>query len=189
MLARRKGADRRPSAVRLETAVYERLPERNLLDIVARSAYLTGWDRHFGPASGSDAKIRDRRGRAVLTTFANGTLLGPAQVARHMRGQVSAHELSWTANKHATCTKITAASADVVNEFAKLDVAGVWGTGQVAGTDGSQIETWANNLLAESHIRYGGYGGLAMRHISDTYVALFSHFIPCGVWEAVYIIE
>ena len=63
------------------------------------------------------------------------------------------------------------------------------GTGHVAGTDGSQIETWANNLLAESHIRYGGYGGLAMRHISDTYVALFSHFIPCGVWEAVYIIE
>ncbi|HEY4993508.1 MAG TPA: Tn3 family transposase, partial [Nakamurella sp.] len=34
-----------------------------------------------------------------------------------------------------------------------------------------------------------GYGGLAYRHISDTYIALFSHFIPCGVWEAVYIIE
>ena len=189
VLARRKGADRRASASRLEEAVHERLPERNLLDIVARSAYLIGWDRHFGPASGSDVKVRDRLGRAVLTTFANGTLLGPAQVARHMRGQVSAHELSWTANKHATCAKIDAASVDVINEFVKLDVAGVWGTGHVAGTDGSQIETWANNLLAESHIRYGGYGGLAMRHISDTYVALFSHFIPCGVWEAVYIIE
>ena len=189
VLARRKGADRRASASRLEEAVHERLPERNLLDIVARSAYLIGWDRHFGPASGSDVKVRDRLGRAVLTTFANGTLLGPAQVARHMRGQVSAHELSWTANKHVTCAKIDAASVDVINEFVKLDVAGVWGTGHVAGTDGSQIETWANNLLAESHIRYGGYGGLAMRHISDTYVALFSHFIPCGVWEAVYIIE
>ncbi|MEV0087698.1 Tn3 family transposase [Saccharopolyspora sp. NPDC050642] len=48
---------------------------------------------------------------------------------------------------------------------------------------------WENNILAESHIRYGGYGGIAYRHISDTYIALFSHFIPCGVWEAVYIIE
>jgi hypothetical protein len=28
-----------------------------------------------------------------------------------------------------------------------------------------------------------------MRHVSDSYIALFSHFIPCGVWEAVYIIE
>ena len=43
-----------------------------------------------------------------------------------------------------------------------------------------------NNILAESHIRYCG---IAYRHISDTYIALFSHFIPCGVWEAVYIIE
>ena len=32
-------------------------------------------------------------------------------------------------------------------------------------------------------------GGIAYHHISDTYIALFTHFIPCGVWEAVYIIE
>ncbi len=25
--------------------------------------------------------------------------------------------------------------------------------------------------------------------VSDTYIALFSHFIPCGVWEAVYILD
>ena len=24
---------------------------------------------------------------------------------------------------------------------------------------------------------------------ADTYIALFSHFIPCGVWEAIYILE
>ena len=75
----------------------------------------------------------------------------------------------------------------MINEFAKLDVAGVWGTGHVAGTDGSQIGTWENNILAES-IRYGGYGGLAMRHISDTR-RLVQSLHPCGVWEAVYIIE
>ncbi len=44
-------------------------------------------------------------------------------------------------------------------------------------------------MLAENHIRYGGYGGIAYHHISDNYISLFSHFIPCGVWEAVYIIE
>jgi hypothetical protein len=26
-------------------------------------------------------------------------------------------------------------------------------------------------------------------HVADSYVALFSHFIPCGTWEAVYIID
>ncbi|MEV6426150.1 Tn3 family transposase [Nocardia sp. NPDC051463] len=44
-------------------------------------------------------------------------------------------------------------------------------------------------FVASSHIRYGGFGGLAMRHISSTYIALFTHFIPRGVWEAIYIIE
>ena len=33
------------------------------------------------------------------------------------------------------------------------------------------------------------YGGIAYHHIADSYVALFSHFIPCGTWEAVYIID
>lgn len=65
----------------------------------------------------------------------------------------------------------------------------MWGDGRAAAVDGSQIETWENNLLAESSIRYGGFGGIAFRLISDTYIALFSHFIPCGVWEAVYILD
>jgi TnpA family transposase len=38
-------------------------------------------------------------------------------------------------------------------------------------------------------VRYGKPGGIAYHHIADTYIALFAHFIPCGVWEAVYIIE
>ena len=92
VLARRKGADRRPSAIILEGAILERLPDRSLLDILARSAHLTGWHRHFGPASGSDPKIRDTLGRYVVTAFACGGNLGPTEVARHMRG-VSAHEI------------------------------------------------------------------------------------------------
>lgn len=50
-------------------------------------------------------------------------------------------------------------------------------------------DLYEQNLLAEYHIRYGGYGGIGYYHVSDTYIALFSHFIPCGVWEAVYILD
>ena len=188
VLARRKGADRRPSALALEAAILDRLPERHLLDILARTAHLTGWPRHFGPASGSDPKIRDALGRYVVTAFAYGANLGPTEVARHMRG-VSAHDIYTAGNKHAGPDKIYKASADVVNAFAKLDVASMWGDGQTAAVDGSQIDTWENNLLAESHVRYGGFGALAFRLVSDNYIALFSHFIPCGVWEAVYLLD
>jgi TnpA family transposase len=37
--------------------------------------------------------------------------------------------------------------------------------------------------------RASGYGGIACRLISGTYTALFCHFISCGVWEAVYLLE
>ena len=188
VLARRKGTERRPSALTLEARILDRLPERGLLDILARTAHLTGWHRHFGPPSGSDPKIGDTMGRYVVTAFAYGGNLGPTEVARHMRG-VSAHDIYTAGNKHADASKIHRASADVIDAFAKLDVASMWGDGRTAAADGSQIDTWEDNLLAESHIRYGGFGGLAYRLVSDTYVALFSRFIPCGVWEAVYLLD
>ncbi|MER5427308.1 transposase [Streptosporangium roseum] len=189
VLRRRKGTERSKEALKLEEAVHDRLPQRDLLDILTRTAYQLGWHHHFGPASGSDPKIKDTLGRYVLMVFTYGTLLGPAQVAAHMRGQISAAEIALAANKHATGEKVGKASTTVVNGFNRLDITSMWGDGKAVAADGSQVETWENNLLAESHIRYGGYGGLAYRHISNTYVALFSHFIPCGVWEAVYIIE
>ncbi|MEU5222292.1 Tn3 family transposase [Streptomyces toyocaensis] len=44
--------------------------------------------------------------------------------------------------------------------------------------------------LVNAHARLDiSQAWIAYHHISDTYVALFTHFIPCGVWEAVYIIE
>ena len=127
VLRRRRGRERRASALALEAALAERLPERGILDILTRTAYAIGWHRHFGPASGSDPKIRDTLGRYALLTFCQGANLGPAQVARHMRGQVSVHELA-TASKHADSKKIHAASADVINAFARLDLSRLWGT-------------------------------------------------------------
>ncbi|MCW2886978.1 MAG: Tn3 transposase domain protein [Streptosporangiaceae bacterium] len=75
-------AETRSSAVALEQAIHQ----RSLLDILTHAAYLTGWHRHLGPASGSDPKIRgDVLGRYVLTAYAYGANLGAAEVARHMR--------------------------------------------------------------------------------------------------------
>ncbi|MCA1678088.1 MAG: transposase, partial [Actinobacteria bacterium] len=159
-LKRRKGKDRSPSAIALEEQIKERMPERSVLEILARTAYWIQWWRHFGPASGSDAKLSDPPLRYVLTTFAYGSLLGPAQAARHMRG-VSAHELGATANRHVTIDKLNRAIADVINAYLQLDLAKVWGDASSVAADGTQIDTLIDNLLAERHIRYGGYGGIA----------------------------
>jgi hypothetical protein len=176
------------SALALEAALRARMPERTLLGVLARTAHWLEWHRRFSPASGSDPKLADPFFRYVITTFCYGTNLGPAQAARHIAG-VSAHELSTTARRHVTVEKLNKAIADVVNAFMELDLIRVWGDGSVVAADGTQVDTFIDNLLAETSIRYGGTGGIGYYYISDTYIALFSKFIPVGVWEAVYLIQ
>ena len=125
----------------------------------------------------------------MTTAFCYGTYLGPAELARHMPHQVTARELARAFHQHCGQDRLHAAHTDVINAFAHLDITGLWGDGSVAAADGSHVSTWENNLLAETSIRYGAVGKIAYRHISDTYIALFSRFIPCGVWEAVYILD
>ena len=64
-----------------------------------------------------------------------------------------------------------------------------WGSGTTAAFDGTLFELAEQNLLADVHFRYRRKGAVAFHVVSDLYIALFTHFIPPGVWEAVYIIE
>ncbi|RPE47094.1 TnpA family transposase [Streptomyces sp. Ag109_O5-1] len=81
------------------------------------------------------------------------------------------------------------AVTDLVNAHARLDISQAWGDGTAVAADGTHMDTYLDNLLAGTSVRYGKPGGIAYHHISDSYIALFTHFIPCGVWEAVYFIE
>ena len=173
----------------LEAAIAGRMPERSLVDVLCAVEHHTGWSRHLGPLSGSEPKLEDARGRYLLTAFCYGTNMGPAQTAGHTRGAATAHELGYVNRRHVTVGKLEAAATDVINAYAGLDLPRVWGTGETAAADGTKIELRENTLMSEYHVRYGGYGGIAYHHVSDTYVALFTHFIACGVWEAVYILD
>ncbi|MBT2478110.1 Tn3 family transposase [Streptomyces sp. ISL-94] len=178
----------RPSAKRLEQEIKARMPERSLMGIAARTAYWVEWWRRFGPPSGNEPKLTDPLGRYVIVTFVKGTNMGPYEAARHIPG-VSGHELSYVANKHFSIVLLNEAVADLVNAHARLDISQAWGDGTAVAADGTHMDTYLDNLLSETSVRYGKPGGIAYHHVSDTYIALFTHFIPCGVWEAVYIIE
>ncbi len=173
----------------LEALLRERLPERSILDILANVEHWLHWTRHFGPESGSEPKLDEPVERYILTVFGLGCNLGANQTARHTRGRVSAHQLSYIHRRHINAKKLQAAMTDMINAYYRLSLPKVWGTGKRAAADGCKFETYENNLLSEYHIRYGGYGGIAYHHVSDTYIALFTHFIACGVWEAVYILD
>ena len=58
-----------------------------------------------------------------------------------------------------------------------------------AAADGTHIPIYDDNPFAAYHWRFRGMAGVAYRHVADSYIAIFSRFIPCGVAEAAYVLD
>jgi TnpA family transposase len=172
-----------------EQEIRTRIPERHLLDILKHVEHWAGYTRHFGPPSGSDPKLAQAIQRYIFTVFGYGCNLGPNQTARHAPEIATAQALRRTNAQHINADKLEAAMVDVINQYVRFALPRHWGGGNAAIADGTHVRLRENNLMGSRHIRYGGYGGIAYHHISDTYIALFTSFISCGVWEAVHILD
>jgi TnpA family transposase len=177
------------SAAQLENLIRERMPERNLLDILTSGQHHTGWAEEFGPSSGHEDKLQDAIAKHIITTFCFGTSLGATQTAKHIRFDIEARTLSRINKKHINLKSLTKAITRIVNCLNEFLLLKVWGTGLRIGVDGTFEDIYDDNMMAEHHVRYGKKGGVAYRHIADNYIALFSTFISCGVWEAIHIID
>ena len=165
------------------------MPERHLLDILKHAEHWARYTRHFGPPSGSDPKLAQAVQRYLFTVFGYGCNLGPGQTARHAPEIASAQALRRINAQHINADKLEAAMVDVIDQYARFPLPRHWGSGRAAIADGTHVKLRENNLLGSQHIRYGAYGGIAYHHIADSYIALFTSFIPCGVWEAVHILD
>ena len=178
-----------PGMAEFEQEVGARMKERHLLDILKDTEHWSRYTRHFGPPSGSDPKLAQAIQRYLLTVFGYGCNLGPGQTARHAPEVASAQALRRTNAQHITAGKLEAAMVDIIGQYTRFPLPRHWGSGRTAIADGTHVKLRENNLMGSRHIRYGGYGGIAYHHIADTYIALFTSFIPCGVWEAVHILD
>lgn len=125
----------------------------------------------------------------ILTNFCYGTSLGPTQTAKHVRFEIEPRTLSRINKKHFNLKSLTKAITKIINCLNEFPLLRAWGSGQRVAVDGTLEDIHDDNMVAEQHIRYGKKGGVAYRHIADNYIALFSTFIQCGVWEAIHIID
>ncbi|MFJ3318604.1 Tn3 family transposase, partial [Herbaspirillum huttiense] len=172
----------------IDRAITAEMSEASILDILTETEQWLDLHRFFGPLSGFEAKVDDPRKRFITTLFCYGCNLGPVQTARSVKG-LSRKQVAWLNLKHVTEQRLDKAIVKVINAYNRFSLPRYWGTGKSASADGTKWNVFEQNLLSEYHIRYGGYGGIGYYHVSDKYIALFSHFIPCGVYEAVYILD
>jgi TnpA family transposase len=183
--------ERRPAPEKLsliEQMIREQIPAVSLLDAMIDTEKWLNWTRHFGPLSGHEAKLDDPIVRYLTAVFTYGCNLGPSQSAQAIRG-TDRRQIAWINQRHISEEALEKAIIEVINGYNRFLLPSLWGSGERASADGTKWDLYEQNLLSEYHIRYGGYGGIAYYLISDKYIALFSHFIPCGVREAVYILD
>jgi TnpA family transposase len=172
----------------IESLIAERIKPVNLLDILTDTELWLNWTQYFRLLSGHDSKIEDSVSRYLAATFCYGCNLGSSQTANSL-SNFDRKQIAYVNQRHIGLSSLEKAIYRVINAYNQFSLPKFWGSGQRASADGTKWDIYEQNLLAEYHIRYGGYGGIGYYHVSDTYIALFSHFIPCGVWEAVYILD
>ena len=172
----------------IESLIEERIKPVNLLDILIDTELWLNWTQYFRLLSGHDSKIQDSVSRYLAATFCYGCNLGSTQTANSL-SNFDRKQIAYVNQRHIGLPSLEKAIYRIINAYNRFSLPKFWGSGKRVSADGTKWDIYEQNLLAEYHIRYGGYGGIGYYHISDTYIALFSHFIPCGVWEAVYILD
>jgi TnpA family transposase len=189
LILRRSAKDEKSRRLaEVDKELTRRLEEKNILDILVEAEGWPDLHKHFGPLSGFEAKVDDPRKRFITTLFCYGCNLGATQTARSVK-DLSRKQVAWLNLHHVTEERLEKAIVQVINAYNKFLLPKYWGSGKSASADGTKWNIYEQNLLSEYHIRYGGYGGIGYYHVSDMYIALFSHFIPCGVYEAIYILD
>ncbi len=184
-LAKKKS---REDYAEIDQLLKNRMKPIGILQLLNHTEKWLNLHQGFHHFSGKQSRIEDYPQRFVSTLFCYGSLMGPSQAARAIKG-IKRKQLAWIHDHHIHEGRLNKAINEVINTYQQFQLPHFWGSGEHASADGTHWSTYQKNLFSQYHLRYGAYGGVGYYHVSDTYIALFSHFIPCGVYEALYILD
>jgi TnpA family transposase len=102
---------------------------------------------------------------------------------------ISRKQVAYLNLNHTRQKDLALATEDVINMYNKYELPRYWGSGSTASVDGTRFDMYEQNIMSEYHLRYASYGGIGYYLVSDKYIALFSRFIPCGVREALHLLD
>ncbi len=172
----------------IEKLLNENLKPVTILDIIAHVTRSLHFEDFIQPGSGYDSKLSDDLEHIIAVLFCYGCNIGASEAAKSIT-TISRKKLGWVNANYISEEVLDRCNRHVINYYNKFRLPKFWGTGEHVSVDGSQWDMYKRNLMAAYSAKYGGYGGMGYYHVSDTYIALFSNFISCGVYEALHIIE
>ena len=172
----------------MDAKLNEEIAPVTLLDIIAHVARSLHFEEVIKPISGYDSKLPDTLEHIIAALFCYGCNIGASETVKSIRN-ISRKQIGWINSHYISEEVLDKCIFRVINYYNKFRLPKLWGTGEHVSVDGSKWEMYRKNLMAQYSVRHGGYGGMGYYHVSDTYIALFSNLISCGVYEALHIID
>ena len=148
-------------------------PPRSILEALADTEHWLGWSSGFGPLSGFETKLTNPVEYYLTTVFCYGTAIGPSATARAL-GNLDRRQISRIDQYHIADTDLDAAIETFIDHYQRCSLPRLWGSLSNASIDGAKWELYEQNLLSEQHIRYGGYGGIALHLLRCSFSDFFA---------------
>lgn len=174
----------------IQNEIFKRWKQTSLLDILKETDLRVNFTEEFTTSATKkylDKNILQRRLLSCL--FSMGTNTGLSRVSSIIPGELH-HELVHVKKTFITKEQLREAIAKVANATFAIRIDKIWGDVTVTcASDSKKFGAWAQNLMVEHHLRYGGRGVMIYWHVEKNSVCIYSQLKSCSSSEVSSMIE
>ena len=179
-----------PNSVALTSALVQRWPMTNLLDILKETELRVRFTEAFrtiGTREVLSPEVLQRR--LLLCLYGLGTNAGLKRMCSG-GGEDSYADLQYIRRRYITKEQLRSAIAQLCNGIFRIRTPALWGEGTTAcASDSKKFGAWDQNLMTEWHVRYGGPGVMIYWHVEKNSVCIYSQLKACSSSEVAAMIE
>jgi TnpA family transposase len=173
-------SERSDSLIALQAAVRGRLPRVDLPDILLEVAARTGFAEAFTHVSEQHARVDGFTTSLCAVLLAEACNIGFEPMIRTDQAALGRARLSWVGQNFLRPETIAAANAHLVAAHNQLEIARIWGSGEIASADGIRFVAPSTAIHAGPNPKYFGIGrGITYYNlVSDQFTGLNAVVVP-----------
>ncbi|MEI6628301.1 MAG: Tn3 family transposase, partial [Alphaproteobacteria bacterium] len=183
--------DEPSSLVALRSMVKDLLPRVDLPEILLEIHQKTGFASAFTHLSEQNARVQDLDISICAVLLSEACNIDLEPLSKPDLPALTADRLSWVKQNYLRQETIIEANACLVDAQAKIELAQIWGGGEVASADGLRFRVPVSTLNATPNSKYFGTGkGITYYNFtSDQFTGFHSIVIPGTLRDSLYVLE
>jgi TnpA family transposase len=180
-----------PSFIALRDHLRDLLPRVDLPEFLLEIHARTGFAHEFTHISEGEARVADLPISICAVLLAEACNIGLEPVVRSDHPALTRARLSWVQQNYLRAETLTRANACLVDTQSTIDLAQVWGGGEVASADGLRFVVPVRTINAGPNRKYfnADRGVTYYNFTSDQFTGFHAIVIPGTLRDSMYILD